>query len=119
MMPTTQPRFRLIAGQGIHPVAGTQQSKECDGDGMGAGGQGRTHEAGFGTEDLRRKLVDGVSATVSIAVARGGREHGFADLRLPEAVENVFGIFPCDRVYMVKHGLQLDFRLLGETSKFG
>ena len=71
---------------------------------MGAGEEGGAHESGGRAEDGSGEGVDAVAAHVAVAVPGGGGEEGFGDLRLAEAVEDVFGILAGDAVDVGEEG---------------
>ena len=76
-----------------HRVAGAEDAEEGDREGVGAGEEGGAHETGGREENGCREGVDAVAAHVAVAVSSGRREEGLGDLRLTEAVEDVFGVF--------------------------
>jgi hypothetical protein len=74
------------AGEGKQDVAGTEQTEENDGDGVGTGDDLGTHKAGVAAEDTGGQGINDVSAAVTVAIA-GGRHK----MRLTDTMTDICG----------------------------
>ena len=112
---------RIVGTAGsIHQlVAGLEKTKQAHAQGMGAGGDLRPDNSSIRLKQLSKDLLEGVTAHIIVAIARGGRKMTGCHLMALQRIQHLGGIVHGNLIHPVKCFLALSFCGLNRLHDFG